>query len=151
MINPVKWPKANLQSKLFNRVKWNLVASFTTTIIIPLLYLLNILIILKNPNTIILNLNLILVGLILAAFGLFFWIVSFINLGKSFGVLPQRQKKVKWGLYKYFNHPMYIGIWTCFLGLSLANSSWQGLVFLNLVITPLLFIRASFEEKKLVN
>jgi protein-S-isoprenylcysteine O-methyltransferase Ste14 len=151
MVNPVKWPKANLQSELFNWVKWNLVASFAVTIIIPLLYLLNILIILKTPNTVVFNLNLVILGSGLAAFGLFFWIISFINLGKSFGVLPQKQKKVKTGLYKYFNHPMYIGIWACFLGLSLANSSWAGLVFLNLVITPLLFIRAAFEEKKLTN
>lgn len=151
MIYPIKWPKANLQSKLFNWVKWKLVWQFVATLTIPLLYLLNINIILNNPQTYKSPFIVVLLGIIIAILGLFLWITSYVNLGKSFGVLPIKQKRVKNGLYKHFNHPMYVGIWATFLGLSLANQSWQGLVFLNIVITPLLFIRALLEEKKLTN
>lgn len=130
-------------------VKWNLVFEFILTLVIPFLYLLNIYLALVTPRTINLPIFLNIFGLVISFLGLIFWILSYINLGKSFGVLPQKQKRVKLGLYKYFNHPMYIGIWLTFLGLSVANSSWQGLIFLNFVITPLLFVRSYFEDKKL--
>jgi protein-S-isoprenylcysteine O-methyltransferase Ste14 len=124
-------------------------SQFALILIIPLLYLYNLLIIIETPETINLPLTLILLGIFLAIFGLSFWIISMINLRSAFGVLPQKQKRVKQGLYKYLRHPMYLGIWICFLGLSLANASWQGLVFLNLILTPVLFIRAYFEDKQL--
>jgi protein-S-isoprenylcysteine O-methyltransferase Ste14 len=132
-------------------IRWKLVAQFIATVIIPLIYLYNILIIINTPNTVNFAFVLRLIGICVAAFGLTFWIVSFVNLGKYFGVLPQKQTRIKTGLYQYLRHPMYIGIWSCFLGLSLANASWQGLVFLNLIITPLLFVRAYFEDKSLTN
>lgn len=138
-------------SKIFNRVKWNLVWQFVGTILIPLLYLTNILIAFANPHSFKAAFSLVYLGLILAFLGLALWILSYINLGKSFGVLPQKQKRVKKGVYKYLNHPMYVGIWLTFLGISLANASYQALVFLNVVITPLLFIRAMLEEKQLIN
>jgi len=132
-------------------IRWWLVTQFVLTVIIPFTYLYNILIIINTPNTVNITFELKLLGIGIAVFGLVFWIISFINLGKSFGVLPQKQKKIKKGLYKYLSHPMYIGIWSSFLGLTLANASWQGLVFLNLIMTPLLFIRARFEDKNLIN
>ncbi len=132
-------------------IKWNLVFEFVLTIIIPLLYLLNIQIIAVTPNTVTFSLALNVLGAAIAAMGLAIWIITLINLGKSFGVLPQKQKRVKSGLYKYFNHPMYIGIWCAFLGLSLANNSWPGLVFLNLIMTPLLFFRAYYEDRNLTD
>lgn len=149
MIYPVKWPKANLQSKLFNGVKWRLVWQFLATVIIPLFYLYNILIILSYPDSINITLLLRSVGILIAIVGLTFWILSMINLRKAFGVLPRKQKRIRTGLYKYFNHPMYIGIWLTFVGLSIANASWHGLVFTNLIMTPLLFVRAYFEDKNL--
>ncbi len=130
-------------------IKWNLVFSFWATITVPLLYLLNIYIAAVNPDTFSAPIELRIIGIVIALFGLIFWIVSYINLGHSFGVLPKQQKRVKHGLYKYFNHPMYIGIWLTFLGISIANASWQGLVFLNVVIAPVLFMRAYLEDKYL--
>ena len=130
-------------------IKWKLVIEFILTLIIPILYLVNILIIIKNPNSVDFPQTIRMLGIIIATFGLTVWFISFINLGKSFGVLPQKQKKINKGLYKYFNHPMYIGICCAFLGLSMANASWQGLIFLNIFMTPLLFIRAYFEDKNL--
>ncbi|MCL4353385.1 DUF1295 domain-containing protein [Patescibacteria group bacterium] len=130
-------------------VNWGLVASFVGTVIIPLLYLLNIIIISQTPNSVSFPQNLKILGILIAVVGLIFWILSYMSLGNSFGVLPQKQKKVTRGIYKYFDHPMYMGIWLTFFGLSLAKASWQGLVFLNLILTPLFFIRAVLEESKL--
>ena len=132
-------------------IKWKLVWEFVATIIIPLLYLGNVAVIARTPDTGKNSIFFVFLGIIIAICGLIFWILSYINLGKSFGVLPQEQKRIKSGLYKYFSHPMYVGIWLTFLGLSLANSSWQGILYLNLIITPLLFVRSHFEEKKLKN
>jgi protein-S-isoprenylcysteine O-methyltransferase Ste14 len=121
---------------------------FAATLIFPILYVYNILVIVETPGTINLPLGIILLGIILGIFGLGFWLISMINLRFAFGVLPQKQKRIKTGLYKYLRHPMYLGIWICFFGLSLANASWQGIVFLNLILTPVLFVRAYFEEKQ---
>ena len=132
-------------------IKWNLVWQFVATLLVPLLYLLNIEIILKTPSSFSSPFFIIAGGALIAIAGLIIWAVSYINLGKSFGVLPQKQKRIKKGIYKYLRHPMYVGIYVTFFGLSLANQSWQGLVFLNLILLPLLFIRAFFEEKKLEN
>ena len=130
-------------------IKWNLVWEFILTMLVPLLYLLEIEIAFNTPYSFKAPVVVILAGILTAILGIIIWIISYINLGRSFGVLPQKQKRIKKGLYKHTNHPMYIGIYATFLGLSLANASWQGLVFLNMVLLPLLFIRAVFEEKKL--
>jgi protein-S-isoprenylcysteine O-methyltransferase Ste14 len=130
------------------KVRWNLVWSFWATIFIPLLYLINIKLAFESGNLQFFGyLNLL--GTFVSIFGLIFWIISYINLGRSFGVLPQKQKKVKLGLYKYFNHPMYIGISAVMIGLSIANNSFVGLVFYCLVILPVLTVRSNLEEKKL--
>lgn len=152
MIHPIKWlfDQSRLAG-LFNWVKWNLVASFLGTFLIPLLYLLNILIAFKTSGSFPTNISLIILGILIGALGLLIWIISYINLGKSFGVLPQKQKRIKRGIYKYFNHPMYIGIYLSFLGLSIAYASWPGLLFLDIIIAPLLFIRAVLEDKKLTD
>jgi protein-S-isoprenylcysteine O-methyltransferase Ste14 len=132
-------------------INWKLVWQFVGTILIPSLYLINIFIAFNNSYSFKPTFSLVLLGILIGFLGLILWVLSYINLGKSFGILPQKQKKVKKGVYKYLDHPMYIAIWLTFLGLSLANASWESLVFLNVFITPLLFIRAYFEEKKLVN
>ena len=130
-------------------INWKLVFSFWAILFIPLLYLLNIYIAAITPNSFSAPIELRILGIAVTVFGLIFWIVSYINLGHSFGVLPQKQKKVKRGLYKYFNHPMYIGISAVMIGLSIANASWQGLLFYNLILLPVLIIRGALEEKKL--
>lgn len=149
MINPVKWLKTNSQSKLFNWVNWKLVFSFYITLFVPVLYLSNLGIAYFTPGTLNIEPSIVVLGLPMALFGLIFWIVSFINLRHSFGVLPQKQKRIKTGLYKHFNHPMYIGIYATFFGLSLSVKSLPGMFFLNIIILPLLIIRAYFEDKNL--
>lgn len=132
------------------KINWKLVWTFVATVGIPLLYLFNILIAIQ-PSNILISEQLKVLGVVIALLGIIFWILSYIYLGKSFGVLPQIQKKVKTGLYKYFNHPMYIGISATMIGISIANNSFYGLVFYCLVILPLLIVRARLEEKSLEN
>lgn len=125
--------------------------SFAATFGIPLLYLYNLAIIYRFSNTLLLPLPIILLGLIMAFIGIQLWAISFITLGraKAFGVLPQKQKRIRKGIYRYFSHPMYVGIWLMFIGLSLADQSKAGLLFTNIVMLPLLIIRALAEEKLL--
>lgn len=88
-------------------------------------------------------------GLIVSLVGIGIWIFSYISLGKSFGVLPKRQKRVVGGIYRYLKHPMYVGIILTFVGLATANGSRLGLGFSLLVLLPILVIRAYLEEKEL--
>lgn len=130
-------------------IDWKKVWSIYATIGIPLLYLYNIYLAYAFPQTITISFQLRILSMVLAVGGVTIWVISYINLGLSFGVLPQKQKRVTKGLYKYTNHPMYIGIWCTFVGLSLTNASLPGLLFLTLIITPLLTARAILEEKNL--
>lgn len=132
------------------KVNWKLVFEFYLTIAIPLLYLFNIALAFKSVEVTPLSVLKIL-GVLVALFGLVFWLISFFHLGNSFGVLPQKQKKVKRGIYKYFNHPMYIGISATIIGISIANNSFMGLIFYCLITLPVLIIRARLEEKNLTN
>lgn len=127
-----------------------LALSFALTLFIPLLYLIQLAVIFQFPYSFTAPANVMYLGLFLALSGVLVWIISLFQLHSSFGVLPQKQKRVTHGLYRYFKHPMYIGIWATFLGLSLALASWQGLFFLNVIMLPVLAIRASFEEKALI-
>ena len=88
-------------------------------------------------------------GLLVSIVGIGIWIYSYISLGKSFGVLPKRQKRVVEGIYRYFKHPMYLGIMMTFVGLALANGSRLGLGYSLLVLLPILIIRVYWEEKEL--
>jgi len=130
-------------------MNWRLIFSFVLTIVIPIFYFINIFLAYFLRNTYSGPIFLVLLGILFAFFGLTFWIASFVHIRKAFGVLPQEQKRVTTGLYKYFHHPMYIGIWFTFLGLSLANQSIPSLLFLLIILTPILVIRAILEEKKL--
>ena len=130
-------------------MKPRLLLSFVLTIIIPILYLVNIFLAYFIRNSYNGPLTFVVLGIVFAFFGLTFWLISFINIRRVFGVLPQEQKRIRTGIYRYLNHPMYWGIWLTFFGLSLANQSVPSLLFLFIVMTPLLIIRAKLEEKKL--
>lgn len=81
--------------------------------------------------------------------GVSLWALSMINLGRSLGILPGADRLVTAGLYKYFRHPMYLGITLTLFGLFLALGSIFGMVYLAVVILPLNIIRARLEEKAL--
>jgi protein-S-isoprenylcysteine O-methyltransferase Ste14 len=88
-------------------------------------------------------------GLALAILGIGLWIMSYVHLGRSFGVLPRVQKRSKRGIYGYIKHPMYKGIMLTYLGLSMANQSYTGAWYSVLVLFPMLYIRARLEDKQL--
>lgn len=124
--------------------------SFALTLFIPLLYLETLAVISFSAHTLSLPLEIIITGALLAIGGLMLWGMSYVSLGSSFGVLPQKQKRVTKGVYKHLGHPMYIGIVLTFLGLSISLESRQGIFFLFIVIVPILLVRAYFEEKQLL-
>ena len=125
------------------------ILEFYFTIGIPLLYVGNLWAI-TSSDSLTLTPTLQLIGLLLAAIGIVFWIVSYINLGASFGVLPKTQTTVQRGIYSAFNHPMYLGITYTFFGLSIANRSYTGLLFSLLITTPILVLRGLTENRKLI-
>lgn len=128
---------------------WQQIKKPLGTVLIPLLYFYNLAAIYFFPRSIVLPLPLVLLGLLMALCGVMLWFVSYINLGSSFGVLPQKQAKVRRGLYSITKHPMYMGIWLTFWGLSLSYRSLLGILFTLLIMTPLLIVRAKLEERKL--
>ena len=133
---------------------------FYLTLLIPLLYFLILGVIITTPNNFpmfLLPMVLILGrpsgrygSMVLAGIGLILWITSYFFLGKEFGVLPHKpQKVVKTGPYKYLHHPMYVGIFLTFTGLSLANLSSPGFLLNLLILTPLNWYRAINQSKNL--
>lgn len=130
-------------------VSLHTIASFYLTIAIPLLYFGNLLVIARSRQTMSLPLRVVVFGVILSFLGIAVWIVSLLHLGRSFGVLPRHQPRIKRGIYKYMRHPMYLGISLTFIGLSLANKAKLGLGFTILILLPLLAIRAYLEERQL--
>lgn len=119
------------------------------TVGIPLLYILNLLVAAESLYIDYSPLSIL--GTVIATTGVITWSISMVNLGSSFGVLPKKQKRVVRGLYRYFKHPMYIGISATIIGLSLANYSFEGLAFYCLITLPVLVIRADLEEKNLID
>jgi len=120
---------------------------FASMVIIPMIYFANLYLAYFGGKFIPVPLSYL--GVVVAIFGVIFWATSIVNLGSSFGILPKKQKRVSRGLYKYFNHPMYIGISATVIGISIAQNSYAGLVFYCLILLPLTLIRARFEEKAL--
>lgn len=127
------------------------ILEFYATIIIPLPYFFNIYLIYYFARTLPLPAPVIFLGLLIGLIGLAFWFISFLTLGasKSFGILPRKQKRIKSGIYKYFRHPMYLGVWLTFTGLSIAASAKNGLLFAVFFMLPFLIARAIWEEKYL--
>ena len=131
------------------KIKWNLVWSFYLTIAIPILYLLNLLTLFTYRNTLNLSPTFVLLGIAISCLGIIIWVLSYFHLGTSFGVLPKKTKRIKKGLYKFIRHPMYLGIWLTFLGLTFSFKSLQGMIFLNFLLLPILVVRTKIEEKYL--
>lgn len=91
------------------------------------------------------------IGLLVTLLGLFLWGMGFLNLGKkAFSILPEAKVLQTERIYKYFRHPIYLGITLTFLGLSLSLGSWEGFIYIIIIIIPLTIIRAREEEKVLM-
>jgi protein-S-isoprenylcysteine O-methyltransferase Ste14 len=125
------------------------VLEFYATLAIPLLYLVGLYLISLGATTS--YSESVRIGFLgLAFIGIGLWILSYVYLRGSFGVLPRQQERVKRGVYRYVAHPMYLGIMLTFLGLAVANESSLGIGFTVWVLLPLLGLRAKLEEKRLI-
>lgn len=89
-------------------------------------------------------------SLIIGFLGLLLWIVSMMNLGSSFAVLPGAKQLVRGGVYKYIRHPMYCGINVTLGGLVIASGSYLGLSVYLVLVIPLNIIRSRLEERALL-
>lgn len=127
----------------------NLISLFLT-LLIPLLYLAGVAIIFYTQAQFSPSLVVQILALILAFLGLILWFGGYLSLGlSSFSVLPSPKTLKKESLYKIFSHPIYLGIFITFCGLSLATGSKLGLIYTFVFILPLNIARAKLEEKKL--
>ena len=124
-----------------------LMIEFAGVVLVPAVYLFNLYLIAYQTSEV--SLPTMIVGLVVACVGIGFWIISYVQLGRGFGVLPTKQKRVRTGIYRRFKHPMYLGIMLCFVGLSVAMGSWTGFWFTIGGLLPLLIIRAYWEERYL--
>ena len=133
-------------------------ANFYLTLSIPLLYILILVTIAATPSvfpTYLWPIILVIgrsegryISMIIAGVGLLLWISAYFYLKQEFSVLPhQPQKVVKSGPYKYLRHPMYVGIFLTFTGLSLANLSAPGFLLNLLILTPINWYRAVKETE----
>ncbi len=89
-------------------------------------------------------------ALLIGFFGLILWIISMINLGSSFAVLPGSKRLVRTGVYKYIRHPMYCGINITLGGLIVASGSYIGVCVYLILAIPLNIVRSRWEEKALL-
>ncbi len=120
------------------------------TFLIPLLFLLDILIIYSTGKNLGFGLFWAILGLTLTFSGLILWILGFVGLGRrAFAVLPKAKALETGGVYRYFRHPVYLGIALTLVGLSLTLGSWPGLAYTIIIILPLNTVRAQREEKVL--
>ena len=133
----------------FKDVNLKTLAEFYGTLLIPLYYFFNLYIIFKFKETIEFPLWLVLVGLVFTYVGMFLWVISYLQLGRAFGVLPNKQKRVTKGLYGTLKHPMYLAIILTFSGLSLAIKSSVGFYLTSFVTFPILVLRACLEDIRL--
>lgn len=125
------------------------IREFYLILAIPLSYLLGLGLIVVGSGQVKTPFEIRVLGLVLSCFGLAFWFLSYWFLGKDFAVLPQPKKAVKRGIYRWFSHPMYLGIFGTFLGLAVAEESGFGLAYCLVFLGPLLLVRAYLETKLL--
>lgn len=123
------------------------ILEFYATVGVPIIYALGLYLISRQDME--LGIAVQIAGLVVAVAGIYLWIKSFLTIGRSFGILPRRQKRVTAGVYRYLRHPMYIGIFLTYVGLSAAGESSWGLLFTIFILLPLLTGRAYCENKLL--
>ena len=121
---------------------------FLLSILVPSLYTLPLIIAFLGPKNFGFGYdNLVYLGLSIGVVGLIFWILAMLALGSSFSVLPGVDRLVTSGVYRYFRHPIYIGIVLTLSGLFLACGSKICLIYVITIVVPLNIFRARSEEK----
>ena len=121
------------------------------TVLVPSLYLLALGVAWFAPKHFGFGIRpLVYVGLTVGLFGVALWMVAMVHLGKSLAVLPGGDRLVTRGVYRYFRHPVYLGIDMTLFGLFLAVGSTVGMIYFFAVVVPLNIIRSLLEEKALL-
>lgn len=85
---------------------------------------------------------------LLAILGFGLAALALLDLGKSFGISPANRGRVTSGVYRFVNHPMYLGYAIAEFGLILLNPMNA---FIYCLSMSLYFYRAKIEEKALNN
>jgi len=92
-------------------------------------------------------------GIIMLMFGVMFSIIARYYLGSSWSLLTItsiNRPFIKNGPYQFVRHPIYLGLFTIWLGVSLLFFNWIGIVSTFVVLLPLLYHRAKIEEDNLI-
>ena len=117
------------------------VLQFYGTIGVPILYAVGLWLT-SYGGTLDVGQNWQMVGVAMTVLGLALWVVSYVHLGRHFGVLPRAQTRTKRGIYSVISHPMYKGIFMTYFGLSLANRSEIGIAYTAIILFPLLYFHS---------
>ena len=121
---------------------------FLLNILVPSLYALPLIFAYLGPKNFGFGYEgLVYLGFGTGATGLTVWISAMLTLGSSLAVLPGTDYLVTRGIYRYFRHPIYIGITLTLSGLFLACGSSFCLVYVIIIVVPLNIFRARSEEK----
>ena len=121
---------------------------FLLNVLVPSLYMLPLILAYTGPKNFGFGYdNLVYLGLTIGVAGLILWILAMLTLGSSLAVLPGTDRLVTSGVYRYFRHPIYIGIVLTLSGLFLACGSKICLIYVITIVVPLNIFRARSEEK----
>jgi len=124
---------------------------FALNVFVPLLYFFPLVIVyFSEKNFGFGHPELVPIALSVGGVGMVIWILGMVALGKSLAVLPGADVLKTGGIYKYFRHPIYVGINLTLFGLLSASGSVFGMGYLALVVIPLNIYRARQEEKALL-
>ena len=121
---------------------------FLLNVLLPSLYMLPLILAYLGPKNFGFGHDtMVYLGLAIGALGLILWILAMLTLGSSLAVLPGKDRLVTSGVYRYFRHPIYIGIVLTLSGLFLACGSKVCLIYVITIVVPLNIFRARSEEK----
>lgn len=124
---------------------------FALNVLVPLLYFFPLAVVYFSPKNFGFgHPEMVPIALSIGGVGMGIWISGMVSLGKSLAVLPGTDALKTGGIYKYFRHPIYVGINLTLFGLLSASGSVFGMVYLALVVVPLNIYRARAEEKALL-
>ncbi len=125
---------------------------FALNVLVPSLYFLPLAVVYFSPKNFGFGYpELVPIALGIGGVGMAIWILGMVSLGKSLAVLPGTEALKTRGLYRYFRHPIYVGINLTLFGLLAACGSVFGMVYLAVVVVPLNIYRAREEEKALLD
>ncbi len=76
------------------------------------------------------------------------YLIGLLTLRKAFTIMPEARALITKGIFKYIRHPLYLGHFIFFLGITLSHFHWYTVV-MYIVFFIGQYYRAKIEEKKL--